>query len=140
MKESGESTCGGETLDFWQANASGSGPAFHLVGTGYEEHLFRDEALRVLAEHSPSVPLLLFYAAHVGHFPLQVPRAAFEATTLEPAVGDEAACGNATFEIWPGFDPANGVDGYSCRRQYHAMINLLDGVLEKIHEQVRAQL
>lgn len=41
-------------------------------------YVFRDEALRVLAAHDPSTPLLLFYAAHVGHFPLQVLKEAFE--------------------------------------------------------------
>ena len=33
--------------DLWQANSSGAGPAWHLMGTKYEEYLFRDEALHV---------------------------------------------------------------------------------------------
>jgi hypothetical protein len=110
---SDQSGCADTVVDLWQANASApaGSPAFHLVGTKYEEYLFRDEALSVLHAHPPSgeapngrprpatdkntpldfvsaVPLLLFYAAHVGHFPLQVPRAAFESTQLEPNVGD----------------------------------------------------
>ena len=28
---------------------------------------------------------------------------------------------------------------YSCRRQYHAMVKLLDGVVEKIHVQLVAK-
>ena len=32
--------------------------------------------------------------------------------------------------VWPGFNTST--DGYSCRRQYHAMVNLLDGVVAEI--------
>ena len=32
--------------------------------------------------------------------------------------------------VWPGFNASTA--GYSCRRQYHAMVNLLDGVVAEI--------
>ena len=136
---SDQSGCPGPNIvDLWQANSSAAGIAWHLVGAGYEEYLFRDEALRVLAAHPPSVPLLLFYAAHVGHFPLQVPQDAFEKTQLEPSVGDVTSCAGSTGPIWPGFGK-NKNDSYSCRRQYHAMVNLLDTVVAQIHAQFVAK-
>ena len=136
---SDQSGCAGpDIVDLWQANASAAGVAWHLVGAGYEEYLFRDEALRVLEAHPPSVPLLLFYAAHVGHFPLQVPQEAFEKTQLDPSVGDVTSCSDATGAVWPGFVNGTNVT-YSCRRQYHAMVNLLDGVVEKIQTQLVAK-
>ena len=92
---SDQNGCGSVIKDLWQSNATASGPAVELMGTAYEEYLFRDEALRVLKEHPPSTPLLLFYAAHVGHFPLQVPQEAFLATKLEQGVGDVSSCAGA---------------------------------------------
>ena len=92
---SDQNGCGSQIKDLWQSNATASGPAVELMGTAYEEYLFRDEALRVLGEHPPSTPLLLFYAAHVGHFPLQVPQEAFLATKLEQGVGDVSSCAGA---------------------------------------------
>ena len=60
-----------------QANASGSGVPWNLVGADYEEYVFRDEALRVLAAHPPSVPprdtrvslLIRCPATQLTHFP-----------------------------------------------------------------------
>ena len=49
---------------------------------------------------------------------------------LTEGVGDVAACGGSTGQIWPGW--SNITDGYSCRRQYHAMVNLLDEVVADI--------
>eukprot|EP01047_Picozoa_sp_COSAG01_P009649 COSAG01_NODE_399_length_17543_cov_15.077792_2_plen_136_part_00 len=53
---SDQSGCADTVVDLWQANASApaGSPAFHLVGTKYEEYLFRDEALSVLHAHPPS--------------------------------------------------------------------------------------
>jgi hypothetical protein len=47
----------------------------------------------------------------------------------------DCSCAGSTGSVWPGFgngssDPESG---YSCRRQYHAMVNLLDGVIDQIH-------
>ncbi len=129
---SAQDGCSQPIKDLWQSNATHpqGAPAFHLMGTQYEEYLFRDEALRVLENHPASTPLLLFYAAHVGHFPLQVPKAAFDKTVLTEGVGDVQSCGGSTGPVWPGW--SNISDGYSCRRQYHAMVNLLDEVISDL--------
>ena len=41
-----------------------------------------------------------------------------------------ACAAGSTGVVWPGFNTST--DGYSCRRQYHAMVNLLDGVVAGI--------
>ena len=129
---SAQDGCSQPIKDLWQSNATHphGAPAFHLMGTQYEEYLFRDEALRVLGEHPAETPFMLFYAAHVGHFPLQVPKDAFDKTVLTEGVGDVQSCGGSTGPVWPGW--SNSSDGYSCRRQYHAMVNLLDEVISDL--------
>lgn len=57
--------------DLWATDR----PAEGLNGTGqYEEFLFRDHVLDIVEQHDPSNPLLMFYAPHIAHCPLQVPQ------------------------------------------------------------------
>ena len=80
--QSDQSSCSPAPIDLWQANKSVSpsgSPAYRLNGSMYEEQLFEQRLLRIVAQHDPTTsPLFLFYAAHVGHYPLQVPQADFE--------------------------------------------------------------
>ena len=40
----------------------------------YEDGLFEAEAVRVVAAHDPATPLFLFWAPHIVHAPLEVPK------------------------------------------------------------------
>lgn len=56
-------------VDFWDTDK----PASSLNGTGYEEYVFRDRILSILAEHDQSTPLFLTYASKIVHYPQQAP-------------------------------------------------------------------
>lgn len=61
--------------DLWATDR----PAYGQNGTGvYEEFLFRDTLLDIVEQHNTSQPLFLFYAPHVAHCPLQVPKEWFD--------------------------------------------------------------
>ena len=57
-------------IDFWDTDK----PASHLNGTGYEEYIFRDRMLKILAEHDQAKPLFLQYDSKLCHYPLQAPQ------------------------------------------------------------------
>ena len=61
--------CGNRYVDLW----SGHAPARALNGTAYEEELFTNHSLGVIAAHDTSTPLFLVHAFHIVHTPLQVP-------------------------------------------------------------------
>ena len=120
-------------VDLWEHNATYAGPARALNGTGYEEFIFRDRVLEVIAKHDTAQPLFLVYTPHVAHCPLQVPEdwlAKFAFVS-----DDEAACAAQTPYIFPGSGPAD----FRCRAQYHAMVSLLDEVLGNITDALRAR-
>jgi len=56
-------------VDLWDT----AEPASHLNGTGYEELLFRQRMLDIIADHDPSTPLFLQYDSKIAHYPLQAP-------------------------------------------------------------------
>ena len=120
-------------VDLWEHNATYAGPARALNGSGYEEYLFRDRVLQILAGHDfDAAPLFLLYTPHVAHCPLQVPPdwlARFQ------FADDEAACAAQTPYIFPG----SGAGDYRCRSQYHAMVALLDEVLGNVTGAIRAR-
>ena len=53
--------------DLWDTDR----PAVELRGSGYEELVFEERLLAVVREHDVASPLLLFYAPHVAHMPLE---------------------------------------------------------------------
>ena len=57
-------------IDFWHTDRGAS----DVNSTGYSEFLYRDELVGVIEKHPPATPLLVFYAPHVAHCPLQVPK------------------------------------------------------------------
>ena len=59
-------------VDLWGTKT----PAFGLNQTGtdlYEEGLFKERVLDIVANHDTSKPLFLYYATHAPHDPYQVP-------------------------------------------------------------------
>jgi arylsulfatase A-like enzyme len=41
---------------------------------GYEDALFAREVMRTVAQHDAASPYFLFWAPHIAHVPLQVPK------------------------------------------------------------------
>ena len=126
-----QTSCGG-TYDLWDTDQ----PAFDIAGekqTQYEEYLFRDRMVSIIRDHDASQPLLLFYASHVAHCPLQVPAdklAAFAALTNGT---DEAKCHAQTDAINPEGSP------FACRAQYHAMVSVLDDNVRNVTDALKAK-
>ena len=61
-------------IDFWEDDA----PARHLNGTGYEEGIFKNRILQIVNKHDENKPLFLYYAPHLLHTPLQIPRSYYD--------------------------------------------------------------
>ena len=98
-----------QIVDLWSNGKPGHG----LNGTGpdnYEEGLFKERALDIIAKHDPSVPLFLYYAAHSIHTPLQVPESYLKM-----------------------FDFIDNSD----RQYYHAMVTYLDDVMGNITDALK---
>ena len=56
-------------IDLWDTDK----PAYGVNGTDYEETLFKNRALDIINKHNTSIPLFLYYPAHLVHAPLEVP-------------------------------------------------------------------
>jgi arylsulfatase B len=120
-------------VDLWSDdNAGNEGPARTLNGTDYEEYLFRDRVLSIIAAHDASQPLFLVYTPHIAHCPLQVPE---DWLAKFNAPDDEAECQQQTTYIFPG----STTKDYRCRNQYRAMVALLDEVLGNITDALKAK-
>ena len=91
-------------VDLWDTDK----PATSLNGTGpanYEEGLFKERLLDVVAQHNMSQPLFLYYAPHIVHTPLQVPVSYLQK-----------------------FSFINNYD----RQYYHTMVSYLDDVMGEL--------
>ena len=119
-------------VDLWENNATYAGPARWSNGTAYEEFIFRDRVLDIIASHDAAQPLFLLYTPHVAHCPLQVPADWLAKFNFS---NDEAACAAQTPYIFPG----SGAGDFRCRAQYHAMVSLLDEVLGNITDALKAR-
>merc|ERR1719223_1911093 len=64
------------TLPHLKSPTSGltTAPAVGLNGSDYEEFIFLRRMQKIIRDHDPEDPLFLFYAPHVAHCPLQVPK------------------------------------------------------------------
>ena len=113
------------TQDLWFQNASVAGPAFDRInrrtcaadeqnttGCVFEELLFREQALRLIAEHDTATPLFLNYAPHLVHAPMQAPAAYL-----------------AKFAFIPD----------KTRATYAAMVNMLDDVVGDVADALKAR-
>ena len=100
-----------DIVDLWDTDKLAS----DLNGTGadhYEEALFRDRLLQIVSNHDPSTPLFLYYAPHIVHVPYQVPD-----------------------QYLKKFDFIDN----DIRRVYHAMVNYLDDVVDKLVKALKAK-
>lgn len=91
-------------VDLWDTDK----PATNMNGTGpdkYEEGLFKQHLLDVVAKHNVSQPLFLYYAPHIVHTPLQVPDSYLQKFSF--------------------------IDNHD-RQYYHAMVNYLDDVVGEL--------
>jgi arylsulfatase I/J len=77
-------------------------------------------------------PLFLFYAPHVAHCPLQVPQEYLD--QFDFMDNDESMCKAQTSTI---VGPDDKPQKYSCRKQYHAMVKLLDDVIGSIMDRLK---
>lgn len=154
-----------EIPDFWEAPRPQSHynlslvdlwdtlePARTLNGTDYEEFLFLERMKKIVRNHPkehPTEPLFLFYAPHVAHCPLQVPQEYLDKFDEKDDnddddddedhhllfSDDETVCRAQTPRI---LSPNTTKDApFSCRKQYHAMVNLLDDILKSLVEELQ---
>lgn len=146
--------------DLWDTDR----PARQLVGSDFEEFVFERRMHEILDRHvtaknhrlkkdqrgqeteqktgeqQQDQPLFLFYAPHVAHCPLQVPQSYlddFEFMDHEDIeFEDGTACSAQTHTIT---DPTqkHSQPKFSCRKQYHAMVKLLDDILGRLVEKFK---
>ena len=93
------------------------GPDGDANYAGYEDALFEEHVLDTISSHNASQPLFLFYAPHIVHTPLQMPRQfsdkfAFMAATDKPSHN---------------------------RQYYHSMVNFADAAVKNITDALKAK-
>ncbi|CAJ1355173.1 unnamed protein product [Effrenium voratum] len=113
-------------IDFWRTDRGAS----DANSTDYSEFLYEKELVGIVERHDPAVPLFLFYAPHVAHEPLQVPRAYYDKFNF--MTDDESTCSRQTVKELHPIDPAHPNLEYKCRQQYAAMIMIMDEVVGNI--------
>ena len=74
-----------------------------LNSTDYSEFLYQRELVGVVERHDPSTPLMLFYASHVAHCPLQVPKFYYDQFSFMS--DDEGHCAQQTVKGVHTIDP-----------------------------------
>jgi arylsulfatase B len=121
----------GWLTDLWSTGAGAAG----LNGTAFIEYLFRDRLLAIVDGHDldRDGPLYIQYTPHVTHWPLQVPQEWYDA--VGPTTDDEAACGDDFPWVWPGA-PRSVI---ACRRQYLALVALMDSVVGNVTAAMKAK-
>ena len=136
--------------DLWDTHQ----PAYGLNGTDYEELIFLDRMRHIIDAHvrvaaadqhgddadnnnnnnnNNNKPLFLFYAPHIAHCPLQVPQAYLD--RLDFVTDDSKQCAKQTPNILP--PSSKKQPRPSCRRQYRAMVNMLDDLVGQIVSQFK---
>ena len=117
-------------VDLWDTQE----PAKTLNGSDYEEFIFLRRMQEIIENHNASEPLFLFYAPHVAHCPLQVPQDYLD--KFDFIEEDSQYCQAQT----PNILPRNqSQPPFSCRKQYHAMVHLLDDILGQLVDQFKAK-
>lgn len=110
-------------IDFWRTTSGAS----DVNGTAYSEFLYQNELLRIIDLHNPEDPIFLFYAPHVAHCPLQVPKEYYD--KFDFMSDDEGFCSKQTVKDEHPIDPEHLEMKYQCRRQHAAMIMIMDEVV-----------
>ena len=120
-----QTCCEGDrsTIDFWRTNKGAS----DVNGSDYSEFLYQTELLNIIESHNPADPLFLFYAPHVAHCPLQVPKEYYD--KFDFMTDDEGLCSIQTVQDEHPIDPNHLDLKYRCRRQHAAMIMIMDEVV-----------
>lgn len=117
--------------DLWD----GAAPAASLNGTAFSEDLHLARVLRAInASAAPGAPpLLLYYAPHVAHYPLQVPKAYLDKFAF---MGDDEGACNATVPyVYPGAPRGAPL---RCRAMEAALMALLDDAVGAVAGALRA--
>jgi arylsulfatase B len=133
--------------DLWDTDRPAS---MDLVGSDYEEFIFERRIHDILDLHhsrhghhnhndnmtqqQKPKPLFLQYAPHVAHCPLQVPQEYLDKFDFmdHPVYDDGTSCKAQTNTIT---DPTNNNQPQPqphCRKQYHAMVKLLDDIIGRL--------
>jgi arylsulfatase B len=117
-------------VDLWSDGAGAAG----LNGTAYIEYLFRDRLMETVNKYNPDTdgPIWIHYTPHVAHWPLQVPE---EWYNRYETTDDEPGCGSKIPYVWPGAN--NSV--LACRRQYIAMLGLVDEIVGNLTDALKAK-
>eukprot|EP00448_Togula_jolla_P039179 CAMPEP_0170621492 /NCGR_PEP_ID=MMETSP0224-20130122/28627_1 /TAXON_ID=285029 /ORGANISM="Togula jolla, Strain CCCM 725" /LENGTH=601 /DNA_ID=CAMNT_0010947749 /DNA_START=45 /DNA_END=1850 /DNA_ORIENTATION=- len=118
--------------DLWDTD----GPVTDVDETEYQEFKFEKRINDIIWQHDKSNPLFLFYAPHVAHCPLQVPKEYLDKFAFMSTVNDSQteSCSTAGHNV-KGINTKPGEpqpEQWNCRRQYRASVNLLDDILASI--------
>ncbi|CAB9504225.1 Arylsulfatase B [Seminavis robusta] len=127
--------------DLWDTDK----PARALQGSDYEEFIFQRRMFDIIDSHAEQQeskddtqqqPLFLFYAPHVAHCPLSVPQSYLDQFDFmdDDAYDDGDACKFKTYTI---VGPGKKQPKHSCRKQYHAMVKLMDDILGSLVERLK---
>lgn len=94
--------------------------------------------MNVIEKHNHTEsPLMMFYAPHVAHCPLQVPK--FYYDKFGWMTDDEGECAKQTVKGLHTIDPHHPNLEYKCRQQYHAMVNIMDEVVGNLTAAIKAK-
>lgn len=91
----------------------------------------------IIKQHDATTPLFLFYAPHVAHCPLQVPKDNYDRFGF--MTNDENHCKAQTVNGTHTIDPHHPELEYKCRQQYHAMVDVMDEVVGNITFAMKAK-
>jgi arylsulfatase A-like enzyme len=87
----------------------------------------------IIDHHNIDEPLFLFYAPHVAHCPLQVPKEYLD--KFDFMQNDENHCEVKTSNVLPSGQVQPPI--IKCRKQYRAMIHLLDDMIGSITQRLK---
>lgn len=121
--------------DLWDTDRG----ATDLQGSDYEEFIFQRRMLDIIDNHATKSkesdtiqPLFLFYGPHVAHCPLQVPQEYLE--RFDFMTNDETMCQAQTSTV---VGPHDTSPKFSCRKQYHAMVKVLDDIIGSLVDRLK---
>lgn len=120
-------------IDFWRTDHGAS----DVNNTDYSEFLYQRELVGIIEQHDAATPLFLFYAPHVAHCPLQVPKDNYDRFGF--MTNDEHKCRAQTVNGTHTIDPHHPELEYKCRQQYHAMVDVMDEVVGNITAAMKAK-
>eukprot|EP00448_Togula_jolla_P019505 CAMPEP_0170588842 /NCGR_PEP_ID=MMETSP0224-20130122/11046_1 /TAXON_ID=285029 /ORGANISM="Togula jolla, Strain CCCM 725" /LENGTH=587 /DNA_ID=CAMNT_0010912587 /DNA_START=75 /DNA_END=1838 /DNA_ORIENTATION=+ len=133
--------CGKEAniTDLWENDH----PVADVDENVYQEFKFRDRIHEIIDNHDTKNPLFLFYAPHVAHCPLQVPKQYLDKFSFMASGLDthEPSCSTGNHDVKGIISEPGGPqpEEWHCRRQYRASVNLLDDIIGGIVTDLKAK-